>query len=381
MRYLTAGESHGKGLVAIVEGFPSNLKLDIDKINAQLARRQQGYGRGGRMNIETDKVDIYSGVRNSITLGSPIAVIIENKDYKNWAAIMDSQTSDTTKKVVTCVRPGHADLVGCIKYNHKDARNVLERASARETAARVAVGAMARQFLENIGVFVGSHVTEICGVRSSFFSADAYELIEKSDANSMRCLDENAAEEMKKVVDTAIANGDTVGGEIELIVSGMPVGIGSYVHFDRKLDARLSSHLMGIQAVKSLQFGDGVAFSRDFGSQLMDEMSIRKGIISRKSNHAGGVEGGMSTGENIKIKLTIKPIPTLMKGINSVDISSKENSVSAKERSDYCAVPAAGVVAENVLCYALAECIMDCVGGDDMTEIKTRVNTLRERKL
>lgn len=382
MRFLTAGESHGKGLVAILDGFPSNLILNIDALNHELSRRQQGYGRGGRMKIETDKLDIYSGVRNKNTLGSPISFIIHNADYKNWEHIMGADCADTSLKKLTRVRPGHADLSGCIKYQTDDARNILERASARETAARVGVGAFCKQLLEFVGITIGSYVSRIGGAVCEVSADSAIGLNQQSDLSRMRTLNENSEINMISEVDKCIGSGDTVGGELVVIATGVPIGVGSHAQYDRKLDFMLSSHLGGIQAVKSISFGAGERFGNVFGSKIHDEIGLTDdGKILRKTNNAGGIEGGISNGESIIARLTVKPIPTLMKGLDTVDISDMSEKQAAPERSDYCAVPAAGVVAEAVMAFVIADALLSVTGGDTADEVKARVEYMRQKSI
>ncbi|WP_251617773.1 chorismate synthase [Pumilibacter muris] len=382
MKYLTAGESHGKGLVAILEGFPSNVRINCDELNAELKRRQLGYGRGGRMKIESDEAEILSGMFGSLTLGSPIAFFIKNRDFEKWREYTDPISGNPALKALTAVRPGHADLTGCVKYGFADARLVLERASARETAARVGVGALCKQLLKALGITVGSHVTEICGERSDANPKSAIGLNELSDANPVRCLSASASEKMRKKIDECMLNGDTAGGEIEVLASGMPAGVGSYVHYDRKLDAILAKHVMSVQSVKSVSVGAGAAVASKFGSQIHDEIfPSENGETARKTNNAGGIEGGMSNGETIVLRACVKPIPTLMKGLNTVDISSGKAVKSAPERSDYCAVPAAAVVIENVAAFALLDELLKTAGADDFQTLSNRVKEMRERKI
>jgi len=331
MRYLTAGESHGKALVGILEGMPSHIKISLDKINEQLARRQQGYGRGGRMAIERDTAEILSGVRGGVTLGSPIAIMIVNRDYANWQEVMCPVSGDWSKRQLTAVRPGHADLSGCIKYGFDDARNVLERASARETAMRVAIGAICRQYLEQKGIEVTSRIVTIGGVGGDT--------------------------KIKAAIDKAKADGDTLGGICEVVIKGVPVGLGSHVHYDRKLDALMAMHLMSIQSVKAVEVGLGVESARLRGSQVHDEIVLGNSEYKRKSNNAGGIEGGMSNGEDIVVRVSFKPIPTLMKGLDTVDIKTGKAVKAAPERSDVCAVEAGAVVAENVAAFVIADAL------------------------
>lgn len=380
MRYLTAGESHGKGLTAILEGFPAGVHIDCGMIDSELARRQGGYGRGGRMKIESDSAEILSGMFGSVTLGSPIAFFIRNRDYEKWSAYTDPVRGDIDSKALTALRPGHADYAGCVKYGFDNARKILERASARETAARVGVGAICKQLLSVLGITIGSHVTEICGVKSTVKPVGAAGLNELSDASAVRCLDKIAEKAMTAKIDECMKNGDTAGGEVEMIIEGVPAGVGSHAHYDRKLDAVLAAALMSIQAVKSVSFGMGGDVATVFGSLVHDCM-YKSGAhgIERKTNNAGGIEGGISNGENIVARIAVKPIPTLTRGLDTVDIASGKAVSAAPERSDYCAVPAAGVVAENVLAFALADELLKTTGGDDIDTVVRRVAELRER--
>lgn len=343
MKLLTAGESHGKCLVGILEGLPSGVKISKEYIDGELRRRQGGYGRGGRMKIESDSVTLLSGIRGGLTMGSPVSFMIENKDYENWAETMDCETGDVTKKKLTAVRPGHADLSGMLKYGFTDARNVLERASARETAARVAAGAICRQALYEAGITITGRVLGIGG--------------------------ESREDNIKAAIDQARREGDTLGGNAEITIKGMPVGVGSYVQYDRKLDAKLAMHMMSIQSVKAVGIGLGEQFGSLKGSTAHDE--IFSG--GRKTNRAGGIEGGMSNGEDIIIRVTFKPIPTLMKGLATVDAETKQSVRAASERSDVCAVEAAAVVAENVAAFAVLDCLLETFGGDTMSEVCGRI--------
>ena len=360
MRYLTAGESHGPKLTTIIEGLPAGMPLLQEDINEQLARRQKGHGRGRRMQIEKDTVEITSGVRHGLTLGSPVALVVENNDWKHWVKIMGSEPFDGNeediKRRVTRPRPGHADLNGAIKYGHQDMRNVLERSSARETTIRVAAGAVAKKLLSELGIEVASHVVEIGGVKSNVSTYDSIQsLREISEDSPVRCLDPEAGEEMMKAIDTAKENGDSIGGIVEVIVEGMPAGVGSYVHFDRKLDSKLAAAICSINAFKGVEFGIGFEAAHIPGSQVHDEIlwSEERGFY-RKSNRLGGLEGGMTNGMPLVIRGVMKPIPTLYKPLQSVDIETKEPFTASVERSDSCAVPAAAVVAENVVAWELA---------------------------
>lgn len=382
--YLTAGESHGPRLTAVIKSLPSGLELDIEKINEQLFRRQQGYGRGGRMKIESDKVIINSGVRHKKTLGSPLSMTIENKDWQNWLEIMaPDKERGADVEAVTNPRPGHADLPGAIKYNQKDIRNILERASARETAARTAVGAVARQFLEKLDIKIYSHVVQIGSLKSEKWNdlkernaerfqtaEDVEKYFSKLDNTPLRCGDQSKTEEMKKLIDSWRANGDSVGGVFEIIVRGMPVGIGSHVHWDLKLESKLAAQLMGIQAIKGVEIGAGFKGAGLPGSKVHDEIfyDTDKGYY-RSTNQAGGIEGGMSNGEDLVIRLAMKPIPTLAAALRSADIITKEQTTAAKERTDVCAVPAASIVGEAVTASVLAQSTAEKFGGDSMTEI------------
>ena len=363
MRFLTAGETHGKCLTAIVEGMPSNIPMDAEKINHYLWLRQQGYGRGGRMKIESDQVEFLSGVRNFKTLGSPIALKIENRDWANWESIMGSGEIIPGREV-TCPRPGHADLAGGLKYNHQDLRNVLERASARETAARVAVGAVALQLLETFGIRVKSHVIGIGGVEARREYDE-----ERLKASQLRCCDPDAEEKMIARIDQAKSQGDSVGGIFEIIITGVPAGLGSYVQWDRKLDAKLAMALMSIQAIKGVSFGAGFQCGLLNGSQIHDEIAY-DGKYYRKTNRAGGIEGGMTNGEDIVIRAAMKPIPTLYHPLETVDVLTKEVKTASVERSDVCAVPAASVVGLCAAAFEIADAFLDKFGGDSKEEIE-----------
>lgn len=380
MRYFTAGESHGKALTAIIEGMPSGVKLSLAQLNAQLARRKQGYGRGGRMKIESDAAEILSGVRGGLTLGSPITVLIRNKDFENWADVMGSEDCDFSARTLTKVRPGHADLIGCVKYGFSDARNVLERASARETAARVAAGAVCRALLSQLGIEIGSHVLSIGEEKAERVCYTARQLIARADNSAVRCMDDAAAARMRKIIADCAKEGDTLGGKAEIVISGVPAGLGSYVHYDRKLDAALAGAFMGVQAIKAVEIGDSFDGSMR-GSQVHDEIyPDGKGGVFRKTNRAGGIEGGMSNGEDIVIRAVMKPIPTLMRGLNTVDTLTGESAVSQPERSDVCAVPAAAVVLESVAACVIAGELLKCTGGDSMSEIAHRVEYMRKKQ-
>ncbi len=371
MRYLTAGESHGRALIAILEGVPAGLKISREDFDREAARRMSGYGRGGRMKIESDKAEILSGMRGGYTTGAPIGIMIQNRDYPNWERATDPFTGDVSLKKLTAVRPGHADYAGCVKYGFDDARNILERASARQTAIRVALGVVCKRYLAELGIFIGSHVTVIGGVRGAYVAATAREL-ERADSDPVRCMDASASEKMCARIDEARAAGDTVGGKFQVIAEGVPVGIGSHTEYFRKLDYRLGGELMSLQSVKSVSIGLGADCESRPGSDVHDAMYLKNGRIVRRSNNAGGIEGGISNGENIVINCVVKPIPTLMAGLPTVDIAQLKETLSQPERSDVCAVPAAAVVAEAITAYVLADVISETLGGDRMDEVKER---------
>ncbi|MGM0834933.1 MAG: chorismate synthase [Bacillota bacterium] len=385
MRYLTAGESHGPQLTTILEGIPAGLPLTAEDINDDLARRQKGHGRGRRMQIEKDTVEILSGVRHGYTLGSPITLVVENNDWKHWTKIMGiepipEEDQEEVKRKITRPRPGHADLNGAIKYGHRDMRNVLERSSARETTVRVAAGAVARKFLSELGITVAGHVTEIGGVKASPNTIQSLqELKDATEASPVRCFDKNVEQEMMDAIDTAKQNGDSIGGVVEVIVEGMPSGVGSYVHYDRKLDAKLAAAVMSINAFKGVEFGVGFEAARLPGSKVHDEIawSEERGYY-RLSNNLGGFEGGMTTGMPIVVRGVMKPIPTLYKPLQSVDIESKEPFQASIERSDSCAVPAASVVAEAVVAWEVASALVEQFGQDRLDLIKENVQRMRE---
>lgn len=366
MRYLTSGESHGPKLITIIEGLPAGMPLLAEDINEELARRQKGHGRGRRMQIETDTVEIGGGIRHGYTLGSPVSLIVENNDWKHWTKIMGQQPleeaeANEIKRKISRPRPGHADLNGAIKYGHRDMRNVLERSSARETTVRVAAGAVAKKLLALLGIKIASHVVEIGGVKSNVTDYKSIEELKEITENSpVRCLDEQAGMEMMKAIDEAKANGDSIGGVVEVIVEGMPIGVGSYVHYDRKLDAKLASAIMSINAFKGVEIGIGFEAARKPGSEVHDEIIWDKETgYSRRTNRLGGLEGGMTNGMPIVVRGVMKPIPTLYKPLKSVDIDTKEEFTASIERSDSCAVPAASVVAEHAIAWELASAIVD----------------------
>ncbi len=374
MKLATAGESHGKALTGIIEGLPSNLKIDIDEINRYLALRQSGYGRGGRQKIERDKAEIISGVRNLYTLGSPLAFAVINSDYENWREYMAPEGCDVSKKRLTAVRPGHADLTGMLKFGHADARNVLERASARETAARVVAGSIARQYLRALGIGVSGYVKSVCGIADG--NEYPFDKLDEAKAQPLFMLDNDIQSEAIKRIDELKAGGDTAGGVAEIRVKGLKSGFGSCMRYSDKLDAILCFALMSVQAVKGVEVGLGFEAARREGSRVHDEIFYENGKYFRKTNNAGGIEGGMSNGGEIVLKAALKPIPTLMKGLNTVDSETKLKVTAAAERSDVIAICAAEIILESVTAFALADVISKRLGGDNMDEVIKRYNDL-----
>ncbi|MCX6121562.1 MAG: chorismate synthase [Ignavibacteriales bacterium] len=386
IRYLTAGESHGKVLVGILEGMPAGVEISVEYINHQLKRRQQGYGRGGRMKIETDHVEILSGVRFGKTIGSPIALIIQNKDWQNWTERMSVDSNGAGIEKITIPRPGHADYAGAVKYGFDDLRNVIDRASARETAMRVALCTIIRKFLEDNGIFIGSHVLSIGSAMVknrikidhtitkliSLAPRAAYKLAEEADKSEVRMLDTSLGTKAISLIKKVKKAGDTLGGIFEIIVTGVPIGLGSYVHYDRKLDAQLAQVLMSIQAVKGVEIGDGFANATRFGSQVHDEFTLKGDKIVRTTNRAGGLEGSVTNGERIVLRAAMKPIATLAKPLKAVDLATNKLVESRYERSDVCAVPAASVIGEAVIAPVLANAFLEKFGGDSMKEISKR---------
>ncbi|UQZ32409.1 chorismate synthase [Paenibacillus sp. PK3_47] len=379
LRYLTAGETHGPQLTAIIEGLPSNLTLNFEELNFQLERRQKGYGRGRRMQIEKDTAQIAGGVRHGYTTGAPVALVVENKDWTHWRNIMNIEPipgSDEEKRRVNRPRPGHADLNGGLKYNHTDLRNVLERSSARETAARVAVGAVARQLLAAFGVKIAGQVIRIGEIEAPPNQLTVDELIEQTEASSVRVVDKETEQKMEAYIDKIKEEGDSIGGIVECIVEGLPVGLGSYVQYDRKLDAAIAGAVMSINAFKGVEIGIGFEAGKLRGSQVHDEIMYEpsRGYY-RASNRLGGFEGGMTNGMPVVVRGVMKPIPTLYKPLQSVDIDTKEPFTAQVERSDACAVPAACVVLENVVAWEIAKAFLDKFGGDSMEEIRSNYNS------
>jgi len=378
LRFTTAGESHGQALVAILEGMPAGLPLRAEHVNAELARRQLGYGRGRRMQIEQDAVELLSGVRAGETLGSPIAMLIPNRDWKNWAEIMDPaprEEDPVRKRTLTRARPGHADLAGMMKYDREDGRDILERASARETTARVAMGAVCRRFLGEFGVRIGSHLVELGGIAASVPAELPAELNGAADVSPLRTLDRDAEARMIARIDAVKRDGNTLGGVCEIVATGLCVGLGSHTSWDRKLDGRIGRAMMSIPAVKGVEIGMGFAAARATGAEVHDEMDpapdrTSAGGVRRRSNRAGGLEGGMTTGEPLVVRAAMKPISTLMKPLATVDVATGAGAQAAAERSDVTAVPAMGVIAEAMLAFVLAEAMLEKFGGDSLQEVR-----------
>ena len=380
LRYLTSGESHGKSLISILDGIPANIELNIDEINYELEKRQGGYGRGGRMKIEKDKINILGGVRGKITLGGPISIEIKNKDYENWIQYMNPMDNiDFETKKVEKVRPGHADLVGCLKYDFEDARNVLERSSARETASKVAVGAICKQVLKNFNIDFISRVVQIVNVKDNN-SYDFDYIKENVDKSAVRCINKDVEKEIIKEIDKGKSEGDTLGGVVEIRVKNLIPGLGSYTQFDKKIDGELAMHLMSIQAIKGVEIGIGFDVANNYGSNVMDEIYYNnEDGIKRKTNQLGGIEGGMTTGEELVIRCAMKPIPTLYKPLKSININTRESYSASIERSDNCAVPACSVVCENVVAFVICKYFLDKIGGDNLNDLKSNYNTYIKR--
>lgn len=376
MKLSTAGESHGKQLIGIIEGLPSNLKLDIEEINCYLALRQSGYGRGGRQKIERDRIEILSGVRNTYTLGSPLAFCVANADYANWQGVMAPEGCDITQKILTKARPGHADLTGLKKYDQTDARNILERASARETAVRVAAGGIARQYLAALGVRVSGYVKSVGGVTDN--NEYSFGQLERAKKQPLFMLDTGTEQKAVKKLDELKAAGDTAGGVIEIRVKGLKSGFGSCMQYSQKLDALLCAAAMSVQAIKGVEIGLGFGCADRAGSLVHDGIYYKDGKFLRKTNNAGGIEGGMSNGEEIVLRAAMKPIPTLMRGLDTVDYVTKQPCKAAAERSDVCAVCAAEIILESVTAFALAEAVSDRLGGDCMREVLQRYEALKD---
>ena len=382
IRYLTAGESHGQALVGILEGVPAGVSITAEYINHQLWRRQQGYGRGGRMRIESDQVEVLSGVRFGKTLGSPIALLIRNADWSNWKERMSVLGDGKKIEKITIPRPGHVDFAGSVKYGFDDIRNTIERGSARETAMRVACCTIVRKFLEDVGVFIGSHVLSIGAVGISHrrsidrmiarymkASCGAYKITEQADKSEVRMLDGSVSRAAISLIKRTKKAGDTLGGIAEIFVSGVPVGLGSHVHYDRKLDGQLAQALMSIHAVKGVEIGGGFHQAKQFGSDVHDEFKMRDGRITRRTNRAGGLEGGVTNGQAIVLHAAMKPISTLAHPLQSVDVKTLKGVKARYERSDVCAVPAFSVIAEAVVAPVLANAFLEKFGGDSLGEV------------
>ncbi|MDB4888875.1 MAG: chorismate synthase [Gemmatimonadetes bacterium] len=384
IRFTTAGESHGQALISVLEGMPAGVPLLAEDVNTELARRQQGYGRGRRMQIERDTAELLSGVRAGETLGSPISMLIRNRDWANWLEIMDpapreGDAAGPRRRAVTRVRPGHADLTGILKYDRDDARDILERASARETTARVAAGAIAKRLLAELGVTIGSHLVHLGGVDAVRPTEMPSDLNAASDESQLRTLDADAERVMIERIDAAKKEGNTLGGICEVVVDGLPVGLGSHVSWDRKLDGRLGAAMMSIPAVKGVEIGMGFGAARVTGAQVHDEIEpapgrARAGGVRRPTNNAGGLEGGMTTGEPLVIKVAMKPISTLMRPLGTVDMATGEAAKATAERSDVTAVPAMGVIAEAMAALVLADAMLEKFGGDSLTEVQRNLN-------
>ncbi len=379
LRMLTAGESHGKALVAVLEGLPAGVPVSPKEMAGELARRRAGYGRGGRQKLETDRFEILAGVRHGRSLGSPIALTIPNVEFESkYRDLMGVEGEVDPERKLTRPRPGHADLVGSLKYGFDDVRNVLERASARETAARVAIGCLAKAFLSELGVRVLSHVVQIGKVKAPIGRLPVPEDIDAVDASPVRCLDESASGRMVEEIDRVRAARDTVGGVFEVLAYGCPPGLGSYVHYDRKLDARLALALMSIQSVKGVEVGDGFRGASRYGSQAHDEIVLRGGRVSRKTARAGGIEGGMSTGQPIRVRAAMKPFSTVPKPLATVDLATRKADVAIKQRTDVCAVPAGAVVGEAAVALVLADAAIEKFGGDSLVEIRRNLQSYLE---
>lgn len=381
LRFLDAGESHGPGVVTIVEGLPYGVPVSVQGIEGELARRRQGYGRGARMELERDEVEILGGVRGGMTLGSPVALLVRNAEYERWREVMPVE-GEVKARPVTAPRPGHADLAGALKYGTRDIRDVLERSSARETVGRVCAGSLAKALLECFDIRVYSHVLRIGGIAVPLEKATptATEMA-RADEDPVRCLHPETSLRMREEVDRAREEGDSLGGVFEVVAYGLPVGLGSHVHWDRRLDARLAAAVMGIQAIKGVEIGDGFRLAQMRGSAAADAVTHAPDRgFHRLSNHAGGLEGGMSNGEPLVVRAAMKPIPTLRRPLASVDLVSKERVDAAVERADVCAVPAAAVVAESAVAFVLADALMEKIGGDSLEEMKARFRELLARQ-
>lgn len=375
LQFLTSGESHGKGLLGILDGLPAGVEISEEYIDRQLKRRQMGHGRGGRMKIEKDHAQLWGGVRHGLTLGSPVGILIDNLDWKNWTKKMSVEPIQEKVKPVTLPRPGHADLAGVHKYGFGDIRNILERSSARETTMRVALGSVCRKLLEDVGIYIGSRVVQIHNVKDeSNYKLTPDAMNERADISPVRCLDGNAEKEMINVIDDAKKAGDSVGGVFEVIATGVPYGLGSYTQWNNKLQARISTMMMSINAFKGIEIGSGFKSASQFGSNVHDEIGYENGKFTRHTNNAGGIEGGMSNAQPIVLWMSMKPISTLIKPLRSIDIVTHEEKNAHKERTDSCAVPAASVVSESMLCITLADALLEKFGGDSIEQLKSHMN-------
>ena len=376
LKFLTAGESHGKGLLGVLDGIPAGLDISEDYIDAQLSRRQMGHGRGGRMKIEKDHGEIWSGVRHGKTLGSPVGILVENKDWKNWTKKMSIEPAKESTKRVTLPRPGHADLAGIQKYGANDIRNILERSSARETTMRVALGSVCRKFIEEFGIEVGSRVVQIhYAIDNEPIPKDITpnQLNQRADQSPVRCLNKEIETLMIKAIDNAKSNGDSVGGIFQVIATGLPYGLGSPMQWDSKLQAKISGMMMSVNAFAGIEIGSGFNKAEKLGSEVHDEIGWDDEKYIRYSNNAGGIEGGMSNAQPILIRMAMKPIATLIKPLRSIDIDNKEKKLAHKERTDSCAVPAASIIAESMLCFVLADAIIEKFGGDSIEQLKAHI--------
>ena len=384
LRFTTAGESHGPALISVLEGTPAGLPLVAEHVDIELARRQQGYGRGRRMQIERDAIEFLSGVRAGETIGSPIAMLIRNRDWANWQEIMDpaprpEDAAGARKRAVTRVRPGHADLTGLLKYDRDDARDILERASARETTARVAAAAICKRLLAEFGVRVGSHLVHLGGIDAKRPATMPEDINAAADASPLRTLDSVAEQEMIARIDAAKKEGNTLGGICEVVVDGLPVGLGAHVSWDRKLDGRLAAAMLSIPAVKGMEIGMGFSAARRTGAEVHDEMApapgrVRAGNVRRATNNAGGLEGGITTGEPLVVRVAMKPISTLMRPLGTVDVATGERAQAVAERSDVTAVPAMGVIAEAMAAFVVAQAWLEKFGGDSLGEVRRNVD-------
>ena len=376
LKFLTAGESHGKALLGILDGVPSGFEISENYIGVQLARRQMGHGRGGRMKIENDWAEILSGVRHGVTLGSPIGLKINNNDWKNWTKKMSKEPVDSEIKKITLPRPGHADLAGVKKFGTDDIRNILERSSARETTMRVGLGSVCRKVLEELGIEVGSRVTQIHDVKDETifsFEKSPVQISQLVDNSPVRCLNKDKEKKMIAIIDKAKKSGDSVGGVFEVFATGLPYGLGSPMQWDRKLQAKISSMMMSVNAFKSIDIGSGIDMASKFGSQVHDEIGYNGKNFTRYTNNAGGIEGGMSNAQPLVVQVSMKPIATLIKPLRSVDLISKKVKNAHKERTDSCAVPAASIIAESMLCFVLLDSILEKFGGDSLEQLKNHM--------